>query len=97
MAVDILQEKIRKLKNPTVLELGLSLSQIPTQFEKNAAGIKDLFYYMSKQVLDAYGEEVQIRGICRDEVNGNMIGKLFPHIQPLLVHRGVCITLDEEE
>ena len=38
MAVDILQEKIRKLKNPTVLELGLSLSQIPTQFEKNAAG-----------------------------------------------------------
>ena len=38
MAVDILQEKIRKLKNPTVLELGLSLSQIPPQFEKNAAG-----------------------------------------------------------
>lgn len=38
MAVDILQEKIRKLKNPTVLELGLSLSQIPPQFERNAAG-----------------------------------------------------------
>ena len=38
MAVDILQEKIRKLKNPTVLELGLSLSQIPPQLEKNAAG-----------------------------------------------------------
>lgn len=38
MAVDILQEKIRKLKNPTVLELGLSLSQIPTKFEKTPAG-----------------------------------------------------------
>ena len=38
MSVDILQEKIRKLKNPTVLELGLSLSQIPPQFERNAAG-----------------------------------------------------------
>ena len=66
-------------------------------FEKNAAGIKDLFYHMSKQILETYGEEVQIRGICRDEVNGNMIGKLFPHIEPLLVHRGVCLTLDEEE
>ena len=38
MAVDILQEKIRKTKNPTVLELGLALSQIPPQFEKNASG-----------------------------------------------------------
>ena len=38
MAVDILQEKIRKLKNPTVLELGLSLSQIPPQFERSAVG-----------------------------------------------------------
>ena len=66
-------------------------------FEKNAAGIKDLLYYMSRQILDTYGEQVQIRGLCRDEINGNMIGKLFPHIQPLLVHRGVCITLDEEE
>ena len=66
-------------------------------FEKNAAGIKDLLYYMSRQILDTYGEQVQICGLCRDEINGNMIGKLFPHIQPLLVHRGVCITLDEEE
>lgn len=66
-------------------------------FEKNAACLKDLLYYISGQVLDIYGEQVQIRGVCRDEINGNMIGKLFPHIQPLLVHRGVCLTLDEEE
>ena len=38
MAVDILQEKIRKLKNPTVLELALSVNQIPPKFEKNASG-----------------------------------------------------------
>ena len=38
MAVDILQEKIRKTKNPAMLELGLSLSDLPPQFEKNAAG-----------------------------------------------------------
>jgi orotidine-5'-phosphate decarboxylase len=38
MAVDILQEKIRKLKNPSMVELGLSLSDLPPQFEKSAAG-----------------------------------------------------------
>ena len=38
MAVDILQEKIRKTKNPSMLEFGLSLSELPTQFEKDAAG-----------------------------------------------------------
>ena len=38
MAVDILQEKIRKTKNPSMVELGLSLSDLPPQFEKSAAG-----------------------------------------------------------
>lgn len=38
MSVDVLQEKIRKRKNPTMLELGLSLSEIPAQFEANASG-----------------------------------------------------------
>ena len=38
MAVDILQEKIRKTKNPSMLELGLTLPDLPIQFEKSAAG-----------------------------------------------------------
>ena len=38
MSVEILQEKIRKTKNPAMLELGLSLSNLPPQFEQNAAG-----------------------------------------------------------
>ena len=38
MSVDVLQEKIRKTKNPTVLELGLSVSELPPQFSKDAAG-----------------------------------------------------------
>lgn len=38
MSVDILQEKIRKTKNPSVLELNLSLADLPPQFEKTAAG-----------------------------------------------------------
>lgn len=41
MAVDILQEKIRKTKNPSVLELGISLSELPPQFEHTAAGYAD--------------------------------------------------------
>lgn len=38
MSVDILQEKIRKMKNPSVLELALSLSDLPLQFSPDAAG-----------------------------------------------------------
>ena len=38
MSVDVLQEKIRKRKNPTMLELGLSLAEIPGQYEPCAAG-----------------------------------------------------------
>ena len=41
MSVDVLQEKIRKTKNPTVLELGLSVSDLPPQFSSDAAGIAD--------------------------------------------------------
>ena len=38
MSVDVLQEKIRKTKNPSMLELLMPLSDLPPQFEKTAAG-----------------------------------------------------------
>ena len=38
MSVDILQEKIRKMKNPSMLELALPLGDLPPQFQQNAAG-----------------------------------------------------------
>lgn len=38
MSVDILQEKIRKMKNPSMLELALPLSDLPPQYEQTAAG-----------------------------------------------------------
>ena len=38
MSVDVLQEKIRKLKNPSMMELAIPLSDLPPQFEQNAAG-----------------------------------------------------------
>ena len=38
MAVDILQEKIRKTKNPSILELGMNLNDLPPQFSKDAVG-----------------------------------------------------------
>lgn len=38
MSVDVLQEKIRKMKNPSILELAMPVSDLPPQFEKNAAG-----------------------------------------------------------
>ena len=38
MSVDILQEKIRKCKNPSVLELGVALSDLPKQYTADASG-----------------------------------------------------------
>ncbi len=38
MSVDVLQEKIRKTKNPSVLELNLSLADLPPQFESSSDG-----------------------------------------------------------
>jgi len=38
MSVDILQEKIRKMKNPSILELAMPLSDLPPQFPQTASG-----------------------------------------------------------
>lgn len=38
MAVDKLQEKIRKMKNPSILELAMPLCDLPPQFSGDAAG-----------------------------------------------------------
>ena len=38
MSIDILQEKIRKTKNPTVLELSISTETLPPQFTADGAG-----------------------------------------------------------
>ena len=38
MSIDILQEKIRKMKNPSMLELALPLCDLPPQFSQDAAG-----------------------------------------------------------
>jgi len=38
MSVDILQEKIRKAKNPSMLELAVPISDLPPQLSKDAAG-----------------------------------------------------------
>lgn len=38
MSVDILQEKIRKTKNPSMLELALPVSELPPQFARDASG-----------------------------------------------------------
>ena len=38
MAIDVLQEKIRKTKNPTVVELGLAVRDLPPQYSADASG-----------------------------------------------------------
>ena len=49
MSMDILQEKIRKTKNPSVLELALPVSDLPPQFAKNTEG----YASFCRELLDA--------------------------------------------
>ena len=48
MSVDILQERIRKMKNPSMLELALPLCDLPPQFEKTGEG----YGAFCRQLLD---------------------------------------------
>ncbi len=38
MSVDVLQDKIRKMKNPSILELSLSVGELPPAFSADGAG-----------------------------------------------------------
>ena len=50
MAVDVLQEKIRKTKNPSVLELNLPIGDLPPQFEKTGEG----YGAFCRELLDGF-------------------------------------------
>ena len=54
MAVDILQEKIRKMKNPSILELAMPLGDLPPQFPQDAAG----YGIFCRELLDGLKEIV---------------------------------------
>ena len=49
MSIDILQEKIRKTKNPSVLELMLPVSDLPPKFSRNGEG----YAAFCRELLDA--------------------------------------------
>ncbi len=54
MAVDSLQEKIRKMKNPSVVELAMPLSELPPLFSQDAAG----YGAFCRSLLEGLKEEV---------------------------------------
>ena len=54
MAVDILQEKIRKMKNPSMLELAVPLCDLPPQFSRDAAG----YGAFCRELLDGLKESL---------------------------------------
>ena len=58
MSVDRLQEKIRKLKNPTVIEFDLRKDQIPPAFLSEDAPLADSLERYCKALLDGLKEHV---------------------------------------
>ena len=63
MSVDSLQEKIRKTKNPSVLELAMAVSDLPPQFSQNAEGYaafcRELMEHLQDDELKMY-EQITI-------------------------------------
>lgn len=51
MAVDIFQEKIRKCKNPTVLELGLSVSELPPHIQQEEGDVTAAYIRFCRELL----------------------------------------------
>lgn len=51
MAIDVLQEKIRKTKNPTVLELGMTASDIPLSVLDAAVSVPAALAYYCRELL----------------------------------------------
>ena len=54
MAVDILQDKIRKMKNPTMLELALPLEDMPPEFSRDASG----YGAFCRTILDGLKDQI---------------------------------------
>lgn len=53
MAVDIFQDKIRKTKNPSVLELGLAVSELPQHLLTEAGSSENAYVRFCKELLTA--------------------------------------------
>jgi len=51
MSIDVLREKIRKTKNPTVLELGMQASDIPAHILEGAASIPSAMGVFCRELL----------------------------------------------
>ena len=54
MSIDTLQEKIRKTKNPVVLELRMAISDIPTQIIEASASVSAAMGFYCKELLSAF-------------------------------------------
>lgn len=53
MSVDVLQEKIRKTKNPSMLELGLAPSELPPHILQNGQSVGDAYGQFCEELLGA--------------------------------------------
>ena len=52
MSVDVLQEKIRKTKNPSVLEFSVPLSDLPPHILREAEGAGAAYFWFCREMLE---------------------------------------------
>ena len=57
MSVDVLQDKIRKRKNPIMLDLTLSPDHIPPQLRGTTEKVPLVFYFHGVNCVPLYGAE----------------------------------------
>ena len=58
MAINMLQDKIRKSKNPFVLDFGMRMEHIPVRIQEKTSGFLEAYEKYSAELLDALQEVV---------------------------------------
>lgn len=65
-------------------------------FPYDAKHMMDLIYFVSAQIRDRYRPDTQIRFTVRNQTTAAIVNRILPNVEPLLVYRGVSLTMEEE-
>lgn len=66
-------------------------------FPYNPKNMVDMIYFISGKIKNKYKPDTEIRFTSRNDLTVKIIQHLLPDAEPLLVYRGVSLTMVEEE
>lgn len=65
-------------------------------FPYDAKHMMDLIYFVSAKIRSKYSPDTQLRFTVRNQTTAAIVSSILPNVEPLLVYRGVSLTMEEE-